>query len=298
MKRLCAIAILLAPTLLLAPRLAMAQDTSSEVQSDTSLATGSISPGPLTIEEETSTSEAPVQQVSPPPVENLKLDDKFLSWLSDLDAISGVSARADIVNLRNISNQLYVSNLVIDDPAFDLNVDIGSATLSKASEPFGLYVVGADRIILEDVRIRFGETEFQTDDMVLTSALLPSLPLSSKSAAATTGTRFERKRALFTKFVRLVAGSVNIPSLSVRIYSDKKETQVLAESVYRDIQVSALKGGKIGSMALVGAETLSPPLEPLVEESFGKAELSNFNFQTVLKLFDGGRAIQQDTTFF
>lgn len=298
MIRLYAIAVLLVPTLLLEPRLAIAQDIGTGLQPDAGLATGSISPAPATIEEESERPETRTEQISPPPVENLKLDGKFLRWLSQLDEISGVSARAGIVNLRSISGQLYVSNLVIKDPAFDLNVNIGSATLSNATEPFGSYVVGAERIILEDVRIKFGETELQTDDMVLTSALLPSLPFSSQSGAPANQTHFQRKRALFSEFVRLVAGSANIPSLTVRIFSDKKANEILAESLYRDIQISGLKGGEIGNLTMIGAETLSPPLEPLIEESFGKVQLSNFSFQTVMKLFDGQHTTQTDTTLF
>lgn len=298
MKRLYAIATLLVPTLILEPMWAVAQENSLNTQPDTGLETHSISPAPLIVDQEETN--APIQQASPPqaPARNLKLDGKFLLWLSNIDAVAGASARAGTVRLRSISDQLQISNLVINDPAFDLDIEIGSATLSNASEPFGSYVVGADKIVLDDVRIRLGETELQTDSMVLTSVFLPGARLSGNGTGQTAQTSFERKRALVSEFVRLVAGSVSVPSLRVQIFSDKDETEILAESIYRGSEISGLKGGKIGSLALKSSETLSPPLEPLIEERFGQVQLSNFNFETVMKLFDGQKTQQVDDTFF
>lgn len=298
MKRLFAFAALLVPALVLGPMPAIAQETNLETQPDTSMETGSIVSEPLQMEQ--NSLEKPFQPAPPAAArrENLRLDGQFISWLSDLNSVAGVSADAGFVQFRRLSNQLTISNLMINHPAFDLIVDIGSATLSKASEPFGSYVVSADKIILEDIRIRLGETEFETKNMVLTNALLPGLSLSSNKAGTARETRFNRKLSLVGEMVRLVAGSISAPVLTVRIYSDKDDTEILAESIYRDNQVSGLKGGKIGSLTLFGAETLSPPLEPIIEESFGKVELKNFNFETVTKLFDGQKNAQVDNTLF
>lgn len=301
MKRLYAIAALLVPTLVLEPMWAVAQEIREDTQADTGLRdleTGSIAPEPLSTGKADQT--APVQQDSPaqPQAQNLKLDGQFLTWLSNIDAAAGASARAGLVNLRSISDQLQITNLVINDPAFDLNIEIGSATLSNASEPFGSYVVGADKVVLEDVRIRLGEAELQTDNMVLTSVLFPGIRLSDNNPDQTAQTSFERKRALVNELIRLAAGSVSVPSLTVRIFSDRDRNEILAESIYRDNQISGLKGGKIGTLTLTGSETLSPPFEPLIEERFGQVQLSDFSFQTVMKLFDGENTAQADDTLF
>ncbi|MFK8033203.1 MAG: hypothetical protein AB8B94_03585 [Hyphomicrobiales bacterium] len=298
MKRLSAFAALLVPALVLGPMPAIAQETKLESQPDASLETGSIVSEPQQIEQDSL--EEPFLQETPAVVEppNLGLDGQFISWLSDLNSVAGASASANSVQLRSISDQLTISNLMINHPAYDLIVNIGSATLSKVSEPFGTYIVGADKVVLNDIHVRLGETEFETKNMVLTSALLPRLSLSSSKAETAKETRFERKLALITEMVRLVAGSISAPVLTVRIYSDKDDTEILAESHYRDNQISGLKGSKIGSLTLSGADTLSPPLEPIIEESFGTVELRNFNFNTVMKLFDGQKSPQVDGTLF
>lgn len=305
MKRLSAIAAILVSTLILEPMSAIGQDASQNPQLNSQqendagneLETGSVT---STQELESETVEEPVQQPVPQDTtpQNLALDGQFSLWLNNLNAISGANARTGTVRLRRISNQLFVSNLVIDDPAFDLSIEIGSATFSNASEPFGTYVVGADKVVLENFRIKLGETEFEAANIVLTNVLLPEIQLSSNAQGSTSSTRFERKRALVTELVRLVAGAVSIPILTVRIYSDKDETEVLAESLYLNNQVSSLKGSKIGRLSIAASETLSPPLEPLIEESFGKVELTNFSFETVMKLFDGNGTASTDDTFF
>lgn len=305
MKRLSAIAAILVPTLILEPMSAIGQDASQNPQLNSQqendagneLETGSVT---STQELDSETVDEPAQQPVPLDAtpQNLALDGQFSLWLNNLNAISGASARTGTVRLRRISNQLFVSNLVIDDPAFDLSIEIGSATFSNASEPFGTYVVGADKVVLENFRIKLGETEFEAANIVLTNVLLPEIQLSSNAQGNASSTRFERKRALVTELVRLVAGAVSIPILTVRIYSDKDETEVLAESLYLNNQISSLKGSKIGRLSIAASETLSPPLEPLIEESFGKVELTNFSFETVMKLFDGNGTASTDDTFF
>lgn len=309
MKRISSIAALLVPILVWVPTSINAQDTQTGNQPNAqplNEATGSIpeepessttTPALQANQPETPTAEQPAAPLSIAPF-NSKLDGQFTDWLAALNGIQGATARANFVRLRSLTNDLQISGLVIADPAYDLTIEVGSATFSNTSEPFGDYVLEAQDAVLKDLRIKLGETEFLTDDVVLTSVLLPKVHLSEPGNSQASQTKFERKREMVTELLRLVAGSISVPELIVRIYSDKDDTIILAESHYRDNKINGLKGSKIESLTLSSSQTLSPPLEPLIEERFGNVSIKNFDFQAITALFDGDRSAREDMGFF
>nr|WP_306267107.1 hypothetical protein [Pararhizobium sp. IMCC3301] len=214
------------------------------------------------------------------------IDNSLRQWLEQTTGLGAASGRIGDVTTRPSDSALLINGISLSAPGLELTVDIKTAVLERPRRRDGGYVVEADNITLDDVTIRQGRTEFAIDRMVLQKAALPRLSITRLSSNIDQLDKFERQRRFLAELFGLQAEQISIPTLSVRTYSSRKEMELISESIYRDNTIEGLKNRTIAQWRFASNRSLSPPVEPLISESFQGAKIDNLSIDAVLTLLD------------
>tara|TARA_R110001599_G_scaffold270972_3_gene471938 strand:+ start:2477 stop:4543 length:2067 start_codon:yes stop_codon:yes gene_type:complete len=214
------------------------------------------------------------------------IDNSLRQWLEQTTGLGAATGSIGSVTTRASDGALLIDGLSLSAPGLELTVDIKSAVLEKPRRRDGGYVVEADNVTLDDVTIRQGRTEFAMDRILLQKAALPRLSITRLSSNIDQLDKFERQRRFLAELFALQAGQISIPTLFVRTYSSKNTAELISESVYRDNAMEGLANRTIAQWRFASIRSLSPPVEPLLRESFQGAKIDNLGIDAVLTLLD------------
>lgn len=214
------------------------------------------------------------------------INNSLQSWVREITRFGGANGSVGSISTRLGDSALLVNGLLLEVPGLELRVGIGKAILESPRLRDSEFVAQADKITLYDVSIRQGQLEFATDLMVLDQTALPRLDIARLGATNGGTDIFERQRQFLTQLLSFQAEMISIPRLAVRTYSSKKETELLGESIYQQNVISDVKDRQIGTWEIADTLSLSPPLEPIVRESFKDAVFTGLNINAFTSLLD------------
>lgn len=214
------------------------------------------------------------------------IDNSLQSWVREITRFGGAKGNFGSISTRPGDSALLVNGLLLEVPGLELKVEIGKAVLENPRLRDGEFVAQANKITLYEVSIQQGQLEFATDLMVLDQTALPRLDIARLGATSGGTDKFERQRQFLTQLLSVQAEMISIPRLAVRTYSSKKETVLLGESIYRQNVISDVKERQIGKWEIADTVSLSPPLEPIVRESFKDAVFTGLSVNAFTTLLD------------
>lgn len=214
------------------------------------------------------------------------IDNALQSWVREITRFGGAKGNFGSISTRPGDSALLVNGLFLEVPGLELKIEIGKAILESPRLRDGEFVAQANKITLYEVSIQQGQLEFATDLMVLDQTALPRLDIARLGATSGGTDKFERQRQFLTQLLSVQAEMISIPRLAVRTYSSKKETVLLGESIYRQNVISDVKERQIGKWEIADTVSLSPPLEPIVRESFKDAVFTGLSVNAFTTLLD------------
>lgn len=214
------------------------------------------------------------------------IDNSLQNWVREITRFGGAKGSFGNISTRPDDSALLINSLLLEVPGLDLEVSIGKAVLESPRLRDGEFVAQADRITLSEVSIKQGQLEFTTDLMVLDQTALPRLDIARLGATNGGTDKFERQRQFLVQLLSVQADLISIPRLVVRTYSSKKKSELLGESVYQQNVISDIKQRQIGKWEIADTLSLSPPLEPIIRESFKDAIFTKLNVNAFTSLLD------------
>lgn len=214
------------------------------------------------------------------------IDNSLQSWVREITQFGGAAGSVGNISTRAGDSALLIDGLSLEVPGLEMSVEIGKAVLESPRLREGNFVAQAVRVTLNEISIRKGQMEFASDLVVLEQAVLPRLDIARLGATNGGTEKFERQRQFLAQLLSAQVESALIPRLSVRTYSSKKEDVLLGESVYSENTISDVKDRRIGTWQIASTLSLSPPLEPIVKESFEDAVFTDLNVNAFTSLLD------------
>lgn len=214
------------------------------------------------------------------------IENSLQGWMREIMHFGGASGRIGSISTRSGDRALVVDAVSVRVPGLDLSIEIGEAILESPRLRDDDFVAQANRMVLSDVTIKQGQMEFVAETFVAEQAALPRLDIPRLGNQDSGVEKFERQRQFLAQILSFEGRLVTIPTLTVRTYSSKKETELLGESIYRQNVVNEMKGRRIARWNISSTLSLSPPLEPILRESFQKTEFRELNLDAVTTLLD------------
>lgn len=214
------------------------------------------------------------------------IESSLQDWVGEITQFGGASGNVGSISTRSQDGALQMHDMSLDVPGLDLSIKIEKAVLERPRLRNGNLVAQADRITLSGFAFKQGQLEFATDEMVLEQTALPRLDIARLGATNSRNEKFERQRQFLAQVFSLQAEMISIPELAVRTYSTKKKTEILGESIYSQNVISNVKGQRIGQWNIARTLSLSPPLEPIVQESFEDASFTDLNINAFISLLN------------
>lgn len=214
------------------------------------------------------------------------IDNSLQSWVREITRFGNATGSVGTISTRPGDSALVIDGLSLKVPGLDLSVVIGNAILENPRLSDGDFVTQANRMTLNKVAFKQGQMEFVAETLVVEKAALPRLDIARLGATGSGVDKFERQRQFLTQLLGVQAATVTIPKLSVRTYSTRKDTELLGESIYRQNVLSDVRDRRIGQWQIASTLSLSPPLEPILSESFQDTVFTDLNIDAITSLLD------------
>lgn len=214
------------------------------------------------------------------------IENSLQGWMREIMHFGGATGRIGSISTRSGDRALVVDGVSVKVPGLDLSIEIGKAVLEGPRLRDDDFVAQAARMVLSDITIRQGQMEFAAPSFIAEDATLPRLNISRLGNQDSGVEKFERQRQFLTQILSFEGRVVTIPTLSVRTYSTKKETELLGESIYRQNVIDDFRGRQIARWRISSTLSLSPPLEPILRESFQQTEFRDLNLDSITTLLD------------
>ena len=208
------------------------------------------------------------------------------NWVWEIMRFGNATASIGYISTRSGDGALMIDGMSLNVPGLDLSVETGRVVLERPRLSDGDFVALASNMTLNDVTIKQGQMEFVAETLVVEKAALPRLDIARLGATDSGVGKFERQRQFLAQLLGVQAGTVTIPKLTVRTYSTKKDTELLGESIYRNNVLSDVRDRRIGQWQISSTLSLSPPLEPILSESFQDTVFTNLNMDAITSLLD------------
>ncbi|MBL4647182.1 MAG: hypothetical protein JKY99_12080 [Rhizobiales bacterium] len=218
---------------------------------------------------------------------------RFLNWLNSIDQHNGANAWAGSTRY-NADGTFTASDVTINIPAIELVVHIDKAVANGLKPTFEPgFNTSAQALLFSGFSLRIGETEFATNALEMSGVLLPDLQFDFAPGTSP----FAAKVQFLNELLGLQANKISLPKLYIRKYA-KKRAEQLAEMLLTNTRISELKHHSLKSWRSSKASLVSPPIEPLIRESYKSINVKNLNFQSLLRLFDGKQSFNRDAPLF
>ncbi len=214
------------------------------------------------------------------------IENSLQGWMREIMHFGGATGRIGNISTRSSDRALVVDGVSVKVSGLDLSIEIGKVILESPRLRDDDFVAQADRMLLSDVTIKQGQMEFVAESLVAEQAALPRLDIPRLGNQDSGVEKFERQRQFLAQILSFEGRLVTIPTLSVRTYSSKKETELLGESIYRQNVINEMKGRRIARWNISSTLSLSPPLEPILRESFQRTEFRELNLDAITTLLD------------